>query len=160
MKIMDTKRFLDSLTPCFQEGRSIVIPVRGLSMAPFLKERRDRVEISPYSSQEEPAMGDIILFLRPNGQYILHRIIRKEQGQFIARGDNGRYEDQVDPSAVLGKVTQVWKNGTSLSPRSLSWKFYQNVYSRSNVVRTVCAGLAQIGRKLLGRKTSLPPEAS
>ena len=66
-------------------GRSSLL-VTGISMYPILRHRRDTVELV---KPERLRRGDLVLYQRDSGQYILHRIItRPKDGAFICSGDN------------------------------------------------------------------------
>ena len=55
-------------------------------MWPFIREGRDLLLIIP---AERPLKKyDIPLYRRDNGQYILHRIIGRDESGYIMRGDN------------------------------------------------------------------------
>lgn len=65
---------LDSLS----RGQEVVLPVTGVSMTPFLHPGRDAVVLQ----QTDPTAlqpGDVALFRRDNGQYVLHRVWRRVQ---------------------------------------------------------------------------------
>jgi len=68
------------------EGRTAWITVTGNSMYPFLREDIDSVKLSA-ASLETIKKGDIVLIRRLTGEYILHRVIRKEDDCFYMVGD-------------------------------------------------------------------------
>ena len=53
-------------------GGNVEIPIRGVSMLPMLKEGRDSVILSPIKRKLKK--HDIVLYLRSDGSYVLHRI--------------------------------------------------------------------------------------
>ena len=65
---------------------SVSITVTGMSMYPFLRENIDSVELSDASFMSI-CRGDIVLILRKNGDYVLHRVLRKEKNNFYIIGD-------------------------------------------------------------------------
>ena len=63
----------------FSQGLSVTLPITGNSMRPLFRHKRDSVVLSacdPYSLKR----GDVPLYQRENGQYVLHRIVRVKQG--------------------------------------------------------------------------------
>lgn len=74
---------LDELAPimsmCFAQGQEVVLTVTGRSMSPFLRDKKDHVVLvacDPMTLQP----GDVPLYRRRNGKYILHRIVERDDG--------------------------------------------------------------------------------
>lgn len=69
-----------------KKGEELVLLPVGVSMLPMLKHRKNQIIIE---SPKNPLMeNDVVLFKRKNGQLVLHRIIRINNGEYIIRGDN------------------------------------------------------------------------
>ena len=73
----------------------------GWSMFPMLRNRRDRVVVLPVG-QERLRKYDLPLYRRPDGKYILHRIIGVREGEYIIRGDNTYVKEHVPDGWILG----------------------------------------------------------
>ena len=54
--------------------KQVAITVTGNSMSPFLKDKRDKAVLSPIT--KKPKKDDVVLYLRDNGTYVLHRIFK------------------------------------------------------------------------------------
>ena len=76
----------------------------GCSMRPMLRNRRDRVIVLPIGD-ERLKKYDLPLYRRPDGKYILHRIIGVRDGEYVIRGDNTYAKEYVPDAWVLGYVT-------------------------------------------------------
>ena len=72
--------------PLLAEGIAPPLPVVGGSMSPYLVSGRDHVFLCPLRG-ERLRVGDICLYRRENGAYILHRIVGKKNGTFTFAGD-------------------------------------------------------------------------
>ena len=73
MHILDTQAYLNTVCDMLAPGQTLVpVPVAGTSMCPFLHPG-DTVYLS--APDRSPEVGDILLFRRPTGPYILHRVI-------------------------------------------------------------------------------------
>ena len=59
---------------------------KGTSMLPLIREGLDSVILSPLP--EEIKAGDVILYKRENGQFVLHRVMKVTHGSYIMCGDN------------------------------------------------------------------------
>ena len=66
-------------------GGTVQLPITGKSMRPLLVWGRDTVEIVKC---DNPKKGDIIFYLRDNGQFVLHRIIGTDENGYVLCGDN------------------------------------------------------------------------
>lgn len=126
--VLDTTAYLDSILELLRAGKEpIIVPVTGTSMGPFLHPG-DSVYLSMIPHCFHP--GDIVLYRRENGTYILHRIIKIEKnGTVWITGDNQTQLEAVDASVqILALVTAVKRNGRFLTSRSLTWQFYQHIW--------------------------------
>ncbi len=69
-----------------EKGGTFTMMPRGTSMLPLLREGKDSVILSPLEDEIFP--GDIILYKRDSGQFVLHRVIKENKGSYIMCGDN------------------------------------------------------------------------
>lgn len=87
MSKKDTSRFigvpLDDLAPilteCMEQGQEVVFTVTGNSMSPFLRNKKDQVVLTacdPMALQP----GDVPLYRRRSGKYVLHRLVERDDG--------------------------------------------------------------------------------
>lgn len=62
-------------------------------------------------SFEQIQVGEIALCVR-DGRFVVHRVVHRQAGLVIIRGDSMPQEDPAMlPEQVLGVVTQVWRGG-------------------------------------------------
>lgn len=99
------------------------LTVTGHSMLPTLRERRDSVILKIPDAKQK--IGEIILYLRENGQYVLHRIIDMDEGGYICSGDNQVMREPVTHSQVLAVVTGITRKGKIYSVDSLAGRLYR-----------------------------------
>lgn len=87
MSKRDASRFvgvpLDQLAPimteCMEQGQEVVLTITGNSMSPFLRNKKDQVVLTacdPTALQP----GDVPLYRRRSGKYVLHRIVERDDG--------------------------------------------------------------------------------
>ncbi len=102
-------------------GRILQITV-GDSMEPMLKNRQNAVLL-------EKAEGilkkyDLPLYKRPNGQYVLHRIIKVRKKDYITCGDN-RWKTEVIPHEwVIACTSGYYKGGSFISADDENYRKY------------------------------------
>jgi hypothetical protein len=96
-----------------EQGRLVYTKV-GNSMYPFILPRDLLVIERPTHSLRR---FDIPLYKRPNGQYVLHRIVGVgDDGAFVTRGDNRTtLEYGVTEQMIIGVLTAIIRGGETLS---------------------------------------------
>ena len=139
MRVIDTKEYLDQVCAMLQEGqKSAAVPVAGTSMAPFLRPG-DTVYLD---LPERPLKkGDIVLFTRADGRYILHRICKCLPDGFLLLGDNQTQPEPVPAQRVRAIATGALRGGKPVKPGSLLWWFYGHVWLWLTPLRPKIAGL-------------------
>lgn len=97
--------------------------VTGSSMYPTFRHRKDVVYLTPV--KRELKRGDLILYQRTSGQYILHRIVsRPKDGNFICSGDNQWQKEAVEASQVIALVDGFIRGGKQYRERHLGYRFW------------------------------------
>lgn len=147
-RMVDTKEYLDVVCDLLREGRNNVpVTVAGSSMTPFFH-HGDTVYLN--LPQKPLKKGDVVLYVRPTGQYVLHRIIRVNgDGSLIMLGDAQVDREWIEGSAaVRGIVVKVLHRGKVLTRRSFRWWFFEKVWPCVVPLRpTIMTGWKIIARK-------------
>ena len=114
---MSNKLNLEMLLPfieeAFERNATFKIPITGTSMNPLLYEKRDFVLIK---RPEFPlAIGDIPLYRRGDGHFVLHRIVDINENGYVLCGDNQFIlEEGITDAAVIGVVCEMNINGKAV----------------------------------------------
>ena len=112
---------MDQLYPLLQtqleSGGVARLVVTGSSMVPTLQSRRDAVCLQ---LPDKPLKkGDIILYKRENGQFVLHRIVSVPvDGTFFCCGDNQWEKETVSQAQVLSVVSALIRGGKTVTEDS------------------------------------------
>lgn len=115
---LDTNTYLDAVCQMLTDGaKSVPVPVVGDSMRPFLQ-TGDFVHMD---TAENIRRGDILLFQRPNGQYVLHRVVRKKPGGYWMLGDNQTVREPISGDQIRAKATSAKIRGVTVTADSLRW---------------------------------------
>ncbi len=126
MRMVDTKEYLDQVVALLREGKTDVpVPVSGTSMCPFLHPE-DPVFLN--LPPEKIKKGDILLFTRPTGQYVLHRVIGVRPAYLLLLGDNQVAPEQVPRDRVWAIVTSVRRKGKPVERNAPVWWFYAHIW--------------------------------
>lgn len=134
------------MTECLAQGQEVVLTITGHSMSPFMRHKKDQVVLIACDPQAlQP--GDVPLYQRRNGSYILHRIVERDDGTMRTRFG----VDEVLPSrcdslqyTMLGDAQWVEESGiepdqiiavaTAFISRGKRWECAGDAY-RNNRLR-------------------------
>ncbi len=124
---MNNEFSLDELYPVMEEvlnsGGEFKIISGGTSMLPMLDDRKDTVVLIKNPSSLKK--GDVPLYKRNDGAYVLHRVIKAKNGVYTLRGDNHKiseypiYNDQ-----IIAVLKAYIKNGKRIECTNLSYRIY------------------------------------
>lgn len=108
-------------------GGEFTIFPKGTSMLPLIVQQRDSVTVAKPSG--DLRRGDIAFYLRDNGQYVLHRVIKSENGRYTMCGDNQvTPETGIENRHIIGVVRRITRNGKPLTDRTLSYRLYKLIW--------------------------------
>lgn len=122
----------------------------GDSMEPMLQNRQNIVVI-------EKADGllkkyDLPLYRRPNGKYVLHRILKVRKNDYIICGDNRIRRETVPHEWIIGVVSGYYKGKKFISIKDRKYLLYVHIWCDFYYVRAALlwlkSTLARIKRKL------------
>ena len=136
IKVLSPEELMPSLLELLEETDNVPLVISGSSMTPFLVHHRDTVYLSKISRPLK--RGDMILYRRANGKYILHRIYRTEPNTYTLVGDaQTTLEQGISPDQVMALVTAVHRKEKLLKPGSFWWEFFRLVWIRLVPLRPV-----------------------
>ena len=130
-------------------GACVTFSPEGVSMLPLIRPGRDSVTLS---KEAKPKVGDAVFYKRPNGQFVLHRIVQMEDGDFVLSGDNQLLlEKGVKSDWIIATVTSVYRGKKTLKRESKKMAVYLKVilpcYKSYLKTRSV---LGKLKRKIKG----------
>lgn len=128
---------LDDLMPTIRatlaQGRSIAIGPKGTSMLPLIRQGIDYVELSPLP--EKLKKYDLPLYQRPDGQYVLHRIVKAED-TYTCVGDNQfALERGVSRGQMIALTTAVYRGEKRIPVEAGSYRLYCRLWHWTRPVR-------------------------
>ena len=125
------------------EGRDVTLHVRGVSMRPFLEDRRDRIVLT---KPQECKVGDAVLAEIAPGKYVFHRIVRLEENRVVLKGDGNVYgTEQCYLENIAASTKQFVRKGRCYSPTGRAWRWYSALWPSNPLARRV---LLAIHRRL------------
>jgi hypothetical protein len=100
----------------------------GRSMRPFLRSGEDLMRIEARGQQRLKA-GDVVLYRRKSGKYVLHRIIRVRKEDYLLCGDNcWQLEPGIRDEQILGVLTTRIRSGSSVDVNSFCYRLKVNLW--------------------------------
>ena len=105
-----------------QNGGKSTLVVTGVSMKPMLIEHRDSVLLTPVT--EKPKPGDIFLYRRESGTFVLHRLVGIMPDGYLFCGDNQCVREKVTQDQLLAIVTGFIRKGKQYSLKNPLYRLY------------------------------------
>lgn len=126
---IDPDRLMEDLLQTLEHTQPVPLVISGSSMDPFLVHGRDTVFLTKLTRPVK--RGDMLLYRRANGQYILHRVYRAGEDTLQLIGDGQVHiEPGIRHSRVLAVVSAVRRKGRLLEPGHPTWVFYEKIWIR------------------------------
>lgn len=123
-----------------QAGNRVQTFTTGTSMEPLLYDHKTWVIIEPATEPLKP--GDLAIYQCGEGHYVIHRIIRVEDGFYHIRGDNNIDGENVPREFVLGRVEKIYRGGKPVNTAGPSYQCYTALYVPARrFYRRVCRKL-------------------
>ena len=121
-----------------ESGKTVDLTVTGSSMTPFLVSERDSVELNRI--EREPSVGDVVLYRRDNGTYVLHRVVKKDKTGLYFAGDSKTFvEGPVEARQLIAVCSSFVRKGKRVSGKEPRWRAYVFLWRKFIRLRpTVC----------------------
>ena len=129
----------------------------GNSMEPLLHNRKSIVAIE--ATHVPSKKDDVALYRRPNGEYVLHRVMKVLNGAYLIRGDNCSWQEKVPEEWVIGVMTGYFEKGKDeyVSCESGRYRRYLNTLEMRRGIRRLRMLLKRIKRKLFPQRPRKRP---
>lgn len=129
VKVLPPEVLMEQLLGLLDSAEYVPLNISGSSMTPFLVHSRDTVYLSRVTRPLKK--GDMILYRRDSGAYVLHRIYRvTPEGYWLVGDAQILIEKGVRRDQVLALVTAVRRKEKLLQPGSFWWDFFEKVWIR------------------------------
>ena len=133
-----------NMEQCLQELGYAVVPVRGTSMWPLLKEGKTRVQVEAKEGKQV-RKGDIVLYRRKDGTLVLHRIIKVEEDTFLVCGDHQwKQMEQVQEEQILAVAQGFFRNGHYIDEKTWWYRLYKKFWVGNLTVRRCCLAFLRL----------------
>lgn len=127
--------FMPLIVGKLEQDGDVKIPARGYSMCPLFRHGRDQVCLRPVDATALRKY-DIIFYRRPNGKYVLHRVVGVKKDGYVLRGDGQLLDEYpVPPEWVIARVEGFCRGGRDYSCAHWGHRVYAVVWVHTVWVR-------------------------
>lgn len=125
-KTVALKEIYPMIKEKIDDGGTVKLPITGISMRPLLVWGRDTVDIVKCENTKK---GDIIFYLRDNGQFVLHRIVGVNEKGYILCGDNQWIlEYGIEDRHIIGVVNSITRKGKTFDMTNVPYRIYSSLW--------------------------------
>ena len=138
---------LEEMLPLIEEKLKSGAPVkfvpRGVSMLPLIRQGKDSVIIERV--KERPKTGDVIFYRRPDGQFVLHRIVGEDSRGYVLCGDNQIVKEfGVTDDYIIGIMTSIERDGKTISCNDGKYLKYVRTLGRRRIKLRIIDSLRKL----------------
>lgn len=133
--LKDKGLMMEEVRRLIAEGKTVSITVKGNSMNPFIVHLRDRMTLGPWKDQDI-RKGTVALVKDCRGNYVIHRIIRRDEKTVTLLGDGnlGQYETASFDN-IIAIMYSIDRKGRTWSRDSFIWRVYSWLWMLLTPVR-------------------------
>ena len=136
---VNTAALMEEYCALMREVEQLPLLVSGRSMVPFLVHGRDTVYLTKITKPLK--RGDMVLYRREGGAYILHRIYAKRGDVFDMVGDaQTEIESGITREQIFAVVCSAVRKGRTQKPGCFWWEFFEKIWIRLVPLRPILAG--------------------
>ena len=148
-KEIDNKFIIPEIISMLNAGHTVTLGLRGVSMRPFLEDRRDKAILRKPQSIH---VGDAVLAEVAPKRYVLHRIIAIEGNKVTLRGDGNLANETCSISDVHGYAEAFYRKGRKKadSTSGRKWLLYSYIWTRLYPIRRYLLFAYRIYLRLVG----------
>lgn len=133
----------------------IIYKNTGISMRPLIRQGRDAMIIERHEGRLKKY--DCPLYLRPDGSYVLHRVLKVRESDYVICGDNCIHREYgITDDQIIGVLTGVIRGGKTVTVDNPWYKLYYHLWCDFFYIRIailyVKFGVAKVLRNIFGRR--------
>ncbi len=142
------KELVPLITDLLNDGKNVIITARGNSMRPMVKNLRDAIILSSYNGEAE--IGDVILYKRESGSFVLHRIVdKREDGSFTLMGDFQTVcEEGIKQSQIIACLSGIVRKNKTYMCSSKEYQRYSRFWTKSKFLRGIYIKAITLGARV------------
>lgn len=148
-KELTVAEMLPLIEEAIDSGGVFTLYPKGDSMRPLIRQGQDAVELC---APDTVAKGDVVLFRREDGAFVLHRIVDETPDGYVFCGDNQCvYETGIRREQMIAKVGAVLRDGVRTPADSPEYLRYVSTLPKRRRMIKRRATLRAIKKKIFGK---------
>ena len=137
----DKAIMMEEIRTLISEGKTVSLTVKGNSMNPFIVHLRDQIVLGPWKDKDIKK-GTVALVKDNRGNYLIHRIIRRNEKTVTLLGDgNVNMTETATFDNIIGIMLSITRKGKEVKADSLKWRFYSWWWRVLTPIRRYALGL-------------------
>lgn len=105
----------------------LIYPNAGVSMMPLLRQDRDLMIIEKPKGRLKRYDG--ALYVRKDGKYIMHRVLKVRENDYVICGDNCiKKERGITDAQIIGVLRGVIRDGKEISESDKKYRLYVHIW--------------------------------
>ena len=139
--IKDKAVMMEQIRELIAEEKTVTLTVKGNSMNPFMVHLRDQITLGPWKD-EDIKPGTVALVKDVRGNYLIHRIIRRDKNTVTLLGDgNIGMTETADFDDIIGIMYSITRKGRTWSSEGAGWRTYSWIWKILTPLRRYPLGL-------------------
>ena len=133
-----------------ESGGEFTFKPNGISMMPLIRQGVDEVVLVSPSNIK---LGDAVFYQRDNGQFVLHRIVKIKNGEYVMCGDNQfDLEYGITDKHILAKMKCVIRDGQVIDESNKKYRKYVKGLPMRRFKKRTHNFLGRVKRKIFKKK--------
>ena len=132
---------MEEIRTLISEGKTVSLTVKGNSMNPFMVHLRDQITLGPWKD-EDIRKGTVALVKDIRGNYLIHRIIRRDENTVTLLGDgNIGMTETATFDNIIGIMYSISRKGRVWISDGPGWRAYSCLWALLTPLRRYPLGL-------------------
>ncbi|MCD7714072.1 MAG: S24/S26 family peptidase [Prevotella sp.] len=146
---VDNAELFPFLVSLMEQGHTVTLKLKGVSMRPFLEDERD---VALMRLATEVVEGEPVLAEVGKGHFVLHRVLKVEGEEVTLLGDGNLATEHCTKGDVKAQVIGFYRKGRQTLDRvdGRKWRAYSCVWMRLRPVRRYLLAIYRRWIRLFG----------
>ena len=133
--VKDKAVMMEQIRVLIAEGKTVSLTVKGNSMNPFMVHLRDQITLGPWKDKDIKP-GTVALVKDIRGNYLIHRIIRRDDKTVTLLGDgNLGMTETATFDNIIAIMYSLTRNGHTFKTNGFCWRAYSWIWKILTPVR-------------------------
>lgn len=127
---------------------SLIYTNKGDSMMPLLRQGKDLMVICR-KPDGRLKKYDVPLYKRDNGQYVLHRILKVRESDYVICGDNRWHREYgITDRHIIGVLSAVIRDGKNIPVTDCRYRMYVHLWCDFFYIRAVVLWIRALPQRI------------